>query len=87
MEIRGRRTYPNMTNWPAPNASGYEASLLHSDCRNSRQRLAIKAYRHTAAYDAAISTDLPALVEGGTASRAAAVCGAVSAGVSMAKAR
>lgn len=38
-----------------------------------RQRLAIKAYRHTAAYDAAISTHLPALVDGGLPSRAAAV--------------
>lgn len=39
----------------------------------SRQRLAIKAYRHTAAYDAAISTHLPALIEGGLPSRSAAV--------------
>ncbi|MEN8165265.1 MAG: bifunctional phosphoribosylaminoimidazolecarboxamide formyltransferase/IMP cyclohydrolase, partial [Acidobacteriota bacterium] len=39
----------------------------------TRQRLAIKAYRHTAAYDAAISTHLPALVDGGMPSRAAAV--------------
>lgn len=38
-----------------------------------RQRLAIKAYRHTAAYDAAISTHLPALVAGGMPSPAAAV--------------
>ncbi len=41
--------------------------------QETRQRLAIKAYRHTAAYDAAISTHLPALVEGGAASKAAAV--------------
>lgn len=41
--------------------------------RETRQRLAIKAYRHTAAYDAAISSHLPALVDGGTPSRAAAV--------------
>ncbi|MCD4747778.1 MAG: bifunctional phosphoribosylaminoimidazolecarboxamide formyltransferase/IMP cyclohydrolase [Thermoanaerobaculales bacterium] len=39
----------------------------------TRQRLAIKAYRHTAAYDAAISAQLPALIEGGEASHAAAV--------------
>ncbi len=41
--------------------------------QETRQALAIKAYRHTAAYDAAISTHLPALVEGGMASQAAAV--------------
>lgn len=41
--------------------------------QETRRRLAIKAYRHTAAYDAAISTYLPALVNGGAPSRAAAV--------------
>ena len=39
----------------------------------TRQRFAIKAYRQTAAYDAAISTHLPGLVEDGAPSRAAAV--------------
>jgi phosphoribosylaminoimidazolecarboxamide formyltransferase/IMP cyclohydrolase len=39
----------------------------------TRQRLAIKAFRHTAAYDAAISAHLPALVVGGSQAHTAAV--------------
>ena len=41
--------------------------------QETRQRLAIKAYRHTAAYDAAISTHLPGLINCGAPSRAAEV--------------
>ncbi len=39
----------------------------------TRQKLAIKAYRHTAAYDAAISSHLPALIGDCVESKAAAV--------------
>ncbi len=45
----------------------------------TRQRLAVTAYRHTAAYDAAISAHLPALL-GGAASRTATVAEALLAG-------
>jgi phosphoribosylaminoimidazolecarboxamide formyltransferase/IMP cyclohydrolase len=38
----------------------------------TRWRLAVKAFRHTASYDAAISAHLPGLAEDGTASRSAA---------------